>query len=331
MSTDLTTEYVGLQLANPLVVGACPLTGDLTMLQRLEAAGAAAVVMPSLFEEQIEQQDATLFPRTTPSASSANATVDMNSYNTGPDGCLRHLSLAKKTVSMPVIGSLNGTSRGGWIRFARLIEQAGADALELNLFFIPTDAATTTAEVEDRYVEVVAAVQESISIPLAVKIGPYFAALPHFAKRLADAGAAGLVLFNRFLEPEFDVDTFEVRPHVEFSRQSELRLPLRWIAILRDQLDISFALTSGIHDARDLVKALLAGADVAMIASSLFRYGPDHVENLLGGLRRWLESHDRACVDQVKGLMSRKNYIDPTAFERANYLQAMSSFLATFE
>jgi len=164
-----------------------------------------------------------------------------------------------------------------------------------------------------------------------VKIGPYFAALPHFAKRLADAGAAGLVLFNRFLEPEFDVDTFEVRPHVEFSRQSELRLPLRWIAILRDQLDISFALTSGIHDARDLVKALLAGADVAMIASSLFRYGPDHVENLLGGLRRWLESHDRACVDQVKGLMSRKNYIDPTAFERANYLQAMSSFLATFE
>jgi dihydroorotate dehydrogenase (fumarate) len=329
MMIDLTTEYLGLRLANPLVVSACPLTGDLTTLQHLEAAGAAAVVMPSLFEEQIEQADAALFPQA--STVSATNSVNMDGYNMGPDGCLRHLELAKKTVSVPVIGSLNGTSRGGCVRFARLIEQAGADALELNLLYIPTDVLTTTAEVEDRYVEVVATVRESISIPVAVKIGPYFAALPHFAKRLTDAGANGLVLFNRFLEPEFDVDAFEVRPHVEFSRQSELRLPLRWIAILRDQLDISFALTSGIHDARDLAKALLAGADVAMIASSLFRYGPDHIETLLDGLRRWLESHDRACIDQVKGLMSRKNYFDPTAFERANYLQAMSSFVATFE
>ena len=333
MSVDLSTRYLGLELSNPLVVGACPLTGHLTTLERLAIAGAAAAVMPSLFEEQIEGEDADFHLQLSakPTFLDQQARLpNMDNYNMGPEGCLRHIELAKKSLSIPIIGSLNGTSRSGWIKFARLIEQAGADALELNIFLISTDVTASTQEVENCYVDVVAAVRDSISIPLAVKIGPYFAALPYFAKRLADAGADGLVLFNRFLEPEFDLDKFHVEPHLELSHHSELRLPLRWIAVLRDQLDVSLAATSGIHDSRDMVKSLMAGADVSMLASAILRHGPDHVSTMLVGLRRWLEDHEFASVDSIKGFLSRGKSSDSTAFERANYMRALSSYTGPF-
>ena len=326
MSIDLSTTYLRLKLDNPIVVGACPLTGDSTNLLRLEEAGAAAVVMPSLFEEQIELERSQLMLNGDNCKDATSSTPDMSGYNAGPDACLRHVEMTKKSVSIPVIGSLNGTSHGGWLQFARLMEQAGADALELNLFLIATDIETSTKAIEDCYVDVVAAVREAVSIPLAVKIGPYFAALPFFAKRLVDAGANGLVLFNRFLEPEFDLDTFEVQPYLEFSHQSELRSPLRWIAVLRDQLDVSLAATSGIHDSRDVLKAILAGADIAMIASSLLRHGADHLSTILAGLKRWLDDHDYSSTDQLRGVLSRQNYHDQTAYERGNYMRAISTY-----
>jgi dihydroorotate dehydrogenase (fumarate) len=207
-----------------------------------------------------------------------------------------------------------------------LIEQAGADALELNIYFLPTDAETTSQDVERRYFEIVAAVREEISIPLAVKIGPFFTALPNIARGLVQAGADGLVLFNRYLEPEFDLDRFEIQPHLDLSQRSEMRLPLRWIALLRDQLDVSLAATSGIQDSRDVVKALAAGADVVMIASALLRYGPDYVAQLLAGIRGWMEDRQYFSVEQVRGLMSRSRCADASALERANYMQALSSY-----
>lgn len=330
MAADLTTRYLGFDLANPLVVGACPLTGDMTMLQRLEDAGAAAVVLPTLFEEQIESAsgisreigEAKYAPLGKPS--------DLDGYNTGPDGYLRHVEQAKATLSIPVIASLNGSSRRGWMHFARLIEEAGADAIELNIFYIPTDIRTTAQEVEQRHLEIVAAVRETVSIPLAVKIGPYFAALPNFADRLAKTGANGLVLFNRFLEPEFDLATFEIRPQLEFSRQAELRVPLRWIAILKHQVDASLAATSGIQDVHDVVKALLAGADATMLASSLLRYGPDHLGRLITGLQHWLESRNLANLAEIKGKMSLENTENRAGLQRANYLEALSTFAGSF-
>ncbi len=233
-------------------------------------------------------------------------------------------------LSIPVIASLNAATRGGWVRFAKLIEQAGADALELNIYFIPTSTATTTAQVEDRYQQIVAAVRQSISIPLAVKIGPYFAALPAFARRLIDTGAAGLVLLNRYLEPEFDIDNFSVRPSLQLSRPEELRLPLRWIAILYGQLDASLAATSGIHDAQGVIKAILAGADVAMMASVLLAHGPETLEKILQDVRRWMANHNYNFLNQIRGLLSRAEYAEPEAFERANYMEALASYRDSF-
>ncbi len=328
MSADLSTRYLGLQLRNPLVVSASPLTAYATALQQLESAGAAAVILPSLFEEQILRSD----HRATsgPAALEMGVQPSMSDYNTGPDGYLRNVELAKKSIEIPVIGSLNGHSRGGWTRFATLIEQAGADALELNIYFVPIDIQTTSQEVEDRYIEVIQAVRAAISIPLAVKVGPYFASLPHFAQRVVQAGANGLVLFNRFLEPEFDIDNFAIRPHLELSEPKELRLSLRWIGILHQQLPLSLAATSGIHDATDVIKALLAGADVAMMASVLLRHGPSRISDMLVGLNRWLEAKKFATLDDVRGLMSRNMYGEPKEFERANYMEALASYSKTF-
>lgn len=331
MTVDLSTRYLGLELRNPLIVAAAgPLTGNLDMLGRLEAAGASAVVLPSLFEEQIEHEETELSQlyeyHTESFAESLTYFPELDSCNTGPDRYLRHVEDAKQQLRIPVIGSLNGSSQGGWVRFARLIQDAGADALELNIYFVPTDAHMSAADVEQQYVDLAASVRESVSIPLAVKIGPFFSALPHFARRLIDAGVEGLVLFNRFLEPDIDLETLAVTPDLVLSHRHESRLALRWIALLRDQLTVSLAATGGVHRWDDVAKLLLVGADATQMAAALLRNGPNHLAAVIDRLRDWLEENEYASVEQMKGSMSRGNCPDPSTLERANYMQALISY-----
>jgi dihydroorotate dehydrogenase (fumarate) len=330
VTADLSTRYLGLPLASPFVPSASPLGSDLDTLKRLEEAGAAAVVLPSLFEEQIEHEAmAVHHALETGRESYAEALSyfpELDEYNTGPDSYLAHLADAKEALSIPVIASLNGSSNGGWIRYARLLEQAGADALELNVYAVEADAAATAEQVETRILDVVRAVRAEVRIPLAVKIGPFFSAFAHMAARLVVAGADGLVLFNRFVQPDIDLGTLSVVPQVHLSSREELRLPLRWIAILHGRIPISLAATSGIHEPEDAVKVLLAGADVAMTASALLRNGPPHLTRMLAGLREWLDEHEYASVEQLKGSMSQIACPDPAAFERASYMQALVSF-----
>ena len=330
MNIDLSTTYLGLRLRNPLVISACPVTMEVYALERLEEAGAAAAVLASLFEEQIESEwsaPRSLLPDDCcASAVDLMAHGELLNYNSGPDAYLRHISAAKRALSIPVIGSLNGTSpRSGWVRFAKLIEQAGADALELNIYFVPTNPDHSAEAIELRYLDVVAAIRAQISIPLAVKIGPFFSSLPNMAKRLVKAGANGLVLFNRFLQPDIDLDTLEVTPNLVLSSRDELRLPLRWIAILRGQLQASLAATSGIHFAEDMIKLLLAGADVGMLASAIIRNGPNHLATMLAELRYWLEQRGFASVDRIKGLLSQARSSDASAFERVSYMRTVMS------
>ena len=334
MSVDLSTTYLGMKLRNPVVIAPCPLTGQLYTLHRLEDAGAAAVVLPSLFEEQIEVEGMT--PHAPVPAESCSATEyfpyrEMLDYNSGPDACLRHVEAAKEALSIPVIGSLNGTTPGGWMRFARLIQEAGADALELNAYFMPTRAEQTGRIVEDHYIELLAAIREKVTIPLSVKIGPFFSSLPEMSRRLTEAGANGLTFFNRFLQPDIDLDTLEVSPTLLLSSRDELRLPLRWIALLREQTHISLAATSGIHFAEDLLKLILAGADVGMMASALIRNGPDHVRTLLAEVEYWMDRRHFASIEQIKGSLSQRQVANPGAFERVNYMLAISSLTSENE
>ncbi|HQU43046.1 MAG: dihydroorotate dehydrogenase, partial [Planctomycetia bacterium 21-64-5] len=319
MNIDLSTNYLGLKLRNPLVIAASPLTMELHSLERLAEAGAAAAVLASLFEEQIESEWSA--PRSqlpedrAYSAAELVAHGELFNYNSGPDAYLRHIAAAKQAVSIPIIGSINGTSpHGGWVRFAKLVEQAGADALELNVYFVPTSPDLTAEAIERRYLELVAAVRAEISVPLAVKIGPFFSSLPNMARRLVEAGANGLVMFNRFLQPDIDLDTLQVTPNLVLSSRDELRLPLRWIAILRGQTQASLAATSGIHFAEDLIKLLLAGADVGMVASALIRNGPDHLATMLAELEYWLEHKNFGSVAQIQGLLSQARSPDAAAF-----------------
>lgn len=334
MSADLKTRYLGLDLRNPLVASASPLTGKLETLKMLEDAGASAVVLPSLFEEQIEHDEMEIHRmysyQTESYAESLTHFPEMEEYNTGPSEYLRRVEDAKRKLHVPVIGSLNGCSDGGWVRYARMIQEAGADALELNIYIVASDAQETSAEIEKRYVDLVAAVRASLRIPLAVKIGSQFSSLPHFSQQLVRAGANGLVLFNRYLEPDINLEKLEVTPQLVLSQRHEVRLPLRWIAILRDQLSISIAATSGVHTADDALKVLLAGADVAMLASILLKAGPTHLASILKELQLWLDEHEYASIEQLKGSMSRKNCPDPGAFERANYMKALTSFTAEY-
>jgi dihydroorotate dehydrogenase (fumarate) len=330
MMPDLRTRYLGLELKNPLVVAACPLTGQVESLRRLEDAGAAAVVLPSLFEEQIEH-DAMAIHRFYESGSESFPEAlsyfpDLDNYNTGPDVYLAHISAARKAVSVPVIASLNGSSPGGWVRYARQVQEAGADALELNIYFVCTEPYITADQLESRYVDLVAAVRAVVAIPLAVKIGPFFSSLPNMVMRLQRAGADGLVLFNRFLQPDIDLETLRVVPKLTLSTSDELRLPLRWIAILRAYFDISLAATTGVHTADDVIKLLLTGADVTMVASALYRHGPAHIATLLDGVRHWLEAKEYQSVAQMKGSLSQVNAPDPAAFERANYIKTLVHF-----
>jgi len=330
MAPDLRATYLGLELAHPVVASASPLGSSVDGARMLEEAGAAAIVLPSLFEEQIEHEalavhdvlDSALY--TSPEA--LDYLPELDDYNTGPDAYVEHLAEVKEALSIPVIASLNGSSPGGWVRYARLLADAGADAIELNVYAVEADTAETAEQVETRILEVVRAVRAEVRIPVAVKLGPYFSALAHMAARLVVAGADGLVLFNRFLQPDIDLETLAVVPDLHLSTREELRLPLRWIAILHGRVPISLAATSGIHEPDDVVKVVLAGADVAMVASTLLRHGPGRLTELRNGLGRWLEEREYASVEQAKGSLSQLACPDPSAFERAQYMRALVSF-----
>ncbi len=335
MSADLRTRYLGLELANPLVPSASTLSSRIDTLKRLQDAGAAAIVMQSLFEEQIEHEGLEIHRVLETGAHSfAEALTyvpELEDYNTGPESYLRHLEQTKRELEIPVIGSLNGASDGGWVHYAKLIQDAGADALELNIYFIAADIDMTSEQVESRYLDLVAAVRGSVTVPLAVKVGPYFSSMANMARRLVEAGADGLVLFNRFLQPDIDLETLRVDPHLHLSTSYELRLPLRWIAILKGRIAASLAATTGVHRAEDALKLLLAGADVTMMASALFQKGPEHLATVLDGVRRWLDEHEYDSVEQMKGSVSQAACADPVAFERSNYMEALASFTSPFD
>jgi dihydroorotate dehydrogenase (fumarate) len=330
MSIDLRTTYLGFELKNPLVASASPLTGHLEVLRQLEEAGAAAVVMPSLFEEQFEQEELVIRrlieSGTDQSEQVLSELFELDSYNTGPANYLGELRRAKKTLSIPVIASLNGGRMGNWARHARLLEEAGADAVELNVYFVPASPDDTGAEVERQYLEIVAAVQEELTIPLAVKLGPNFSALPNLARRLvAELGVEGLVLFNRYPQLDIALDTLQVRARLTLSTREELHLPMRWIAILRPQLRVSLAASTGVHTAEDVFKLLLVGADVTMTTSALLKHGPAYLRTLLDGLQAWLEEKGFASIEAMKGLLSQRNSTDPAAFERANFIKTIAT------
>jgi dihydroorotate dehydrogenase (fumarate) len=327
---DLSTTYLGLQLKNPVVASASPISKKLDGIRSLEDAGAGAVVMYSLFEEQIVQEslalDYYLSRGTDTYAEALTYFPDLQNYNIGPDEYLNLIRKAKQTVSIPVIGSLNGVSTGGWIDYAKKIEQAGADGLELNMYYIPTDLNLTSQELEQSYIDLVKDVHDQIHIPLAVKLSPFFTSLPNLCGRLVQAGASGLVLFNRFMQPDLDIETLEVTPNLVLSSSDELRLPLRWVAILYGRLEADLALTTGVHTAQDVLKAMMAGASVAMMASSLLKNGVKHLGEVLAGVQTWMETFEYESIQQMKGSMSQRSVAEPSAFERANYMKALTSF-----
>lgn len=327
---DLTTTYLGLKLKNPLVASASPLSKKIETTRQLEDAGVSAIVMYSLFEEQIIQESIKLHQDLIRGADSHSEAMtyipEYGPYSIGPQTYLEQLAKIKAAVSIPVIGSLNGVTTGGWVEYARKIQDAGADALELNLYYLATDPDVTSSELEDMYVGLVKDVATQINIPLAVKLSPFISALPNFARRLAEAGARGLVLFNRFYQPDFDLDELEVVPNLVLSNSHELRLPLRWIAILYGRVPVDFALTSGVHNSHDMVKAMMAGASVAMTTSELLQNGVQRAEDMLNGFQTWLEEHEYESVEQMKGSMSQQAVAEPAAFERANYMKVLSSY-----
>jgi dihydroorotate dehydrogenase (fumarate) len=329
MSVDLSTTYLGFKLKNPLVISACPMTHDVALLRQLEDAGAAAAVLPSLFEEQIDhdsEEMAKVYEFGTDTfAEALTYFPEEEHFNLGPDEYLESITRAKRAVEIPIIASLNGTSRGGWTRYAKLMQEAGADAIELNIYFVAADANMTGQEVESQYLNLVAAVKQSISIPLAVKIGPSFSAMANMGVRLSQAGADGLVLFNRLYQPEIDLETMEMRSQFQLSSPAELPVALRWIALLHGRTTASLAATGGIHDAQGLLRALLVGADVGMIASTLYRNGIGRAGVILAELRQWLDDHEYESIEQLKGSMSREKCSDTAAFQRGNYMKTLIS------
>jgi dihydroorotate dehydrogenase (fumarate) len=327
---DLSTSYLGLPLCNPLVASASPLSKKLDTVKRLEEVGAAAIVVYSLFEEEITHEslelDHYLEFGTHTYAESLSYFPDFPEFQIGPERYLEHLHRLKESVSIPIIGSLNGVTTGGWVEYASKIEQAGADALELNIYYLPTSLEQTGAELEAAYLSLIRDVTAEVQIPVAVKLSPFFTSIPQMAREICGAGAAGLVLFNRFYQPDFDIERLEIVPHVELSTSRDLRLPLRWIAILFGRIQGDLALTSGVHTAEDALKAVMAGANVAMMASSLLANGPSHLAGLLQDMRAWMEEHEYDSVAQMRGSMSQLGVADPAAFERANYVKALSTF-----
>ncbi len=329
--TDLSTTYLGLNLKNPLVASASPLSKNLGRARRLEEAGISAIVMYSLFEEQIIHESLELdhyLTRGTDSFAEAMSYLpDGGTYSIGPEKYLDQVTALKKTLNIPVIGSLNGVSKGGWTRYAKQIQEAGADALELNMYFIPTDPNLTAQELENAQVELVAEVKSAITIPLAVKLSPFVTALPNFARRIIEAGANGLVLFNRFYQPDFDLEELEIVHTLDLSTSADLRLPLRWISILHGKVNADLALTSGVHSSMDVLKAMMAGAKVAMMASELLWDGSlKRVAEILAHTQLWMRNHEYESIQQMQGSMSQKSVKEPAAFERANYMKVLNSF-----
>lgn len=327
---DLSTRYLGMTLQHPVVPSASPLSQSLDGIKQLEEAGASAVVVYSLFEEQItmeaEYLDHYLSYHTESHAEALSYFPDIHNYNVGPDGYLDLIRRARQECSIPIIGSLNGVSTGGWIDYARQIEQAGADALELNIYYIPTDPRLTGAEVEEMYIDVVRDVRKSVTIPLAVKLSPFFSATANVAYRLSEAGAKGLVLFNRFYQPDLDIESLEVTPRLTLSQSHEMRLPLTWCAILYGRVPVDLAITTGVHSHTDVLKGLMAGAKVTMMASELLQHGVGRIGEVVANLRLWMEEHEYESVTQMQGSMSQMNVAEPAAFERANYMKMLQSF-----
>ncbi len=329
---DLSTRYMGLSLKNPLVASASPLNTDVDNLRRLEDAGAAAVVLPSLFEEQIEAEVARQEHLTEFAAESFPEALsyfpEAAEYRVAPHQYLDLIARARQAVDIPVIASLNGTSDEGWIYYARLIEEAGASALELNIYFIPADISTSGRDVEKRYIDIVKAVRPIVSIPVAVKLSPYFSSIGHMALALENAGADALVLFNRFYQPDVDLARLEVLTDLELSRHNEIRLPLLWLGVLSGRARASLAASTGVASADDVVKYLLVGADVVMTTSSLLRHGVEHMQVLLEGLASWMSVRDFRSLAEVRGLLSHGKVKNPAAFERANYIKILQGYEA---
>jgi dihydroorotate dehydrogenase (fumarate) len=327
---DLSTSYLGLSLKNPIVASASPLSKKLDSVRRMEDAGVGAVVMYSLFEEQIVHEslalDHYLNQGTYTYAESLTYFPDMDHYNVGPDSYLELIQRIKQAVNIPVIGSLNGISKTGWIDYAQKIQDAGADALELNMYSVPTDADVSASELEKARIELIREIRGKIHIPLAVKLSPYFTSLPHFAKHCVEAGVNGLVLFNRFMQPDLDIETLDVVPNPQLSTSAELRLPLRWIALLYGRIQADLALTSGVHSAADALKAVMAGANVAMMASELIAHGPERITHILEEMQAWMGEYEYESISQMRGSMSQKAIAEPAAFERAQYMKALTSF-----
>jgi dihydroorotate dehydrogenase (fumarate) len=327
---DLTTTYMGLSLKNPVVPSASPLSASLDSVKRMEDAGAAAVTLHSLFEEQIEFEAEALghfLERGTESfAEALTYFPPLDEYRREPDDYVEHIRQCKQAVDIPIIASLNGVSLGGWTGYAKKFEEAGADAVELNVYYIPTNDTLMSYDVEDLYVKLLKEVKQHVSIPVAMKLSPYFSAMPHVASMLDAEGADALVLFNRFYQPDIDIEELEVTPNLQLSTPVEMRLPMRWIAILYSRLDCSMALTSGIHSAEDVIKAVMVGADVANVCSVLLKGGIGKIDDLLTGLATWMVEHEYESVEQMKGSMSHKSVPEPAAFERANYMKVLNSY-----
>jgi len=328
---DLSTSYMGLQLKNPLVASASPLSNNIDNLKRLEDAGIAAIVNHSLFEEAIIKGNQAADHFSSFGAESFSEAVTLipegvGHYLKGPEEYLSHISTAKKAVNIPVIGSLNGFSLGGWTKYAKLIQEAGADALELNIYFLPTDHNLSSGDVEDLYLEILKSVKSTVSIPVAMKLHPFFNSVSNMTKRLSDAGAAAFVLFNRFYQPDIDLENLEVTPNLILSTPYDMRLPLRWIAILYGKLNASLAATSGIHNAQDVLKMIMAGADVTMLCSTLLKNGIDYTSDLLKDIEEWMSIHEYESIAQMKGSMSQQSCPDPDLFERANYMKVLQSY-----
>jgi dihydroorotate dehydrogenase (fumarate) len=325
---DLSTTYLGMSLHSPIVASAGPLTGDPACWEALEAAGAGAIVLPSLFEEEIERESLAIEAIPAFGAELAESSSHLPELDT-TDTAGRYLTLvelAKERLSIPVIASLNGTSLGGWIHYAHSMESAGADAIELNIYDVVVDPRAGAASVERRYLDLVEDVRAGVTVPVAVKLGPWFTSLTHFATALQAVGADGLVLFNRFYQPDIDVDTLDVTPHLQLSTSVESRLSLHWIGILRGLVSCSLAGSSGVHDGADALKLLLAGADVAMTTSALLRRGPDHIATMLTWISEWMATRGYDSVDQLRGSVSRRNVANPDVYERANYHQVLHSW-----
>jgi len=329
---DLSTRYLGLNLRSPLVPSASPLSDEVDGIKRMEDSGAAAVVLHSLFEEQLTLEQESLQHHLTFGTDSFPEALTFfpmpQEFRSGPDEYLNHIRKAKESVHIPIIASLNGSSIGGWIEHAKKIQQAGADALELNVYFIPTDMDRDCSEIEQIYLDIVKAVKAAVSIPIALKMSPFFSNLANVAKRLDDTGVNGLVLFNRFYQPDVDLETMEVRPNINLSTPQALRLPMRWIAILYGKIKADMAATSGIHTAEDVIKMLAVGADVTMLCSVLLQKGIGQIRNIETEVCEWMEEHDYQDLRQLQGSMSQKYCSDPAAFERAQYMKAIISYNA---